>query len=286
MSDEDLSSTSASTDTGHDKGANETQPDVAAHTRGPTPGAPTASEPNPAPMDTLLHFPGRVLNEIEKHLLPAWRRRTSDEPRWAVSIAVCVAIALQLTLPQSLEMPPRWLLPSVGVALLAGIVIANPRVSNRRSRRFRASGIVLTGVLSLANATSAGRLIVALTNGTATKDAAMLLQWGGAIWLTNVIVFAMWYWELDRGGPASRSDGERPYPDLLFTQMTTPGVAPPDWEPEFLDYFYLAFTNATAFSPTDVLPLSRWAKMLMLMQSAVSVSTLVLVVARAVNILQ
>ena len=110
MSDEDLSSTSAPTVAGHDPGANETLPDVAGHTGGPTLGAPTASQPNPANMDSLLHFPGRALNEIEKHLLPAWRRRTSDEPRWAVSTAVCVAIALQLTLPRSLEMPPRWLL--------------------------------------------------------------------------------------------------------------------------------------------------------------------------------
>lgn len=237
-------------------------------------------------VEQLLHLPGRAFAEVEGRLVPAWRRRTAGEPRWAASIAVCVAIGLQITLPRSLEMPPRWLLPVVGVALLLGIAIANPRVSDKRSRGLRASGVVLIGVLSLANAVSAGRLIVALTQGTATEDAGLLLRWGGAIWLTNVVVFAMWYWELDRGGPAARALGEREYPDLLFTQMATPHVAPPDWEPLFLDYFYLAFTNATAFSPTDVLPLSRWAKMLMLIQSAVSVSTLVLVVARAVNILR
>ncbi len=217
-------------------------------------------------------------------LVPAWRRRTEGEPRWATSVAVVAAIALQATLPASLAMPPRWALPAVGVVLLVGLLVANPRVREPHAPALRASSIVLTAVLSLANAVSAVRLVVALGRGTATEDAPLLLRWGGAIWLTNVIVFALWYWEFDRGGAAARATGEREYPDLLFTQMTSPELAPPDWEPRFVDYFYVAFTNATAFSPTDVLPLTRWAKMLMLLQSTVSVVTVVLVVARAVNI--
>jgi hypothetical protein len=237
-------------------------------------------------VEKLLHLPGRAFTEVESRVVPAWRRRTAGEPRWAVSTAIVLAIALQVSLPPSLEMPPQWLLPTVGAALLVGLLLADPRVHDSRGRGLRATSVVLTGVLSLANAVSAGRLIVSLTRGTATEDAALLLRWGGAIWLTNVVVFALWYWELDRGGPAARACGEHEYPDLLFTQMTAPELAPPDWEPLFLDYLYLAFTNATAFSPTDVLPLTRWAKMMMLLQSAVSVSTLVLVVSRAVNILQ
>lgn len=236
--------------------------------------------------EKLLHLPGRALGEVESRVLPAWRRRTTAEPRWAVSAAILVAIALQATLPSSLAMPPRWLLPAVGAVLLLGLLLANPRVHDTRATALRATSVVLTGVLSAANAVSAVRLIVALAHGEATEDAVVLLRWGGAIWLTNVVVFALWYWELDRGGPAVRATGDQPYPDLLFTQMTSPELAPPDWEPLFLDYFYVAFTNATAFSPTDVLPLSRWAKMMMLLQSAVSVSTVVLVVARAVNILR
>jgi uncharacterized membrane protein len=109
---------------------------------------------------------------------------------------------------------------------------------------------------------------------------------GGAIWLTNIIVFALWYWEFDRGGPVARANGDRMYPDFLFAQMTSPQLAPPDWEPAFSDYLYLSFTNAAAFSPTDVLPLSRWAKMGMTAQAIVSVVTVALVVARAVNILK
>ncbi len=140
-------------------------------------------------------------------------------------------------------------------------------------------------MISLANSWSAARLVVGLVRGTEGLDAGPLLLTGGAIWLTNVIVFALWYWEWDRGGPMARVMGHHQYADFLFVQMQSPETAPPDWEPVFLDYLYLSFTNSTAFSPTDVMPLSRWAKMLMMGQSTVSVSIVVLVVARAVNIL-
>jgi hypothetical protein len=99
------------------------------------------------------------------------------------------------------------------------------------------------------------------------------------------VAFALWYWEFDRGGPFARAAGERPHPDFLFPQMATPEVTHPDWEPYFVDYLYVSFTNATAFSPTDTMPMSRWAKGLMAVQSAVALSTVALVVARAVNIL-
>ena len=119
-----------------------------------------------------------------------------------------------------------------------------------------------------------------------TSDATTLLVTGGAIWVTNVIAFGLWYWEFDRGGPVARAHDIKPNQDFEFPQMTTPQLAPPSWEPMFRDYFYLSFTNATAFSPTDVMPLSRWAKMLMLVQSAVSLLLAALVIARAVNILR
>jgi uncharacterized membrane protein len=238
-----------------------------------------------ANVERLLHLPGKAMTGVEKHIVPAWRRRTDGEARWASSIAVGVAIALQLSLPSRFAMPPRWLLPVVGGLLLVGLLIANPRRMTRRSAGLRASGIVLTGLISLANAVSAVRLLRALVRGQATENAALLLRWGGAIWLTNVVIFGLWYWELDRGGPGARAEGVREFPDLLFPQMATPDVAPDDWEPAFLDYLYVAFTNATAFSPTDVLPLSRWAKMLMLAQAAISAVTVLLVVARAVNVL-
>jgi len=139
--------------------------------------------------------------------------------------------------------------------------------------------------LSLGNAVSAVRLVLGLLHGTLDVDAPSLLLSGGAIWLTNVLVFAFWYWELDRGGPADRAYAIAHHPDLLFPQMSAPELAPASWEPLFVDYLYVSFTNATAFSPTDVLPLARWAKLTMLLQSLVSLSTLALVIARAVNIL-
>jgi uncharacterized membrane protein len=237
-------------------------------------------------MERLLHLPGRAMSEVEKRVVPAWRRTTKGEARWASTTAVAVAIALQLTLPNRFAMPPRWLLPVVGGLLLVGLVIANPRRISKRSAGLRASGIVLTGLISLANAISAIRLLRALLHGRATEDALLLLRWGGAIWLTNIVIFSLWYWELDRGGPGARAEASHDYPDLLFPQMAQPDIAPDDWEPLFLDYLYLAFTNATAFSPTDVLPLTRWAKMLMMAQSAISAATVILVVARAVNILR
>ncbi len=113
----------------------------------------------------------------------------------------------------------------------------------------------------------------------------MLLGSGAAVFVTNIIVFGIWFWELDSGGPFARYTAERRYPDFMFPQMASPELAPPNWRPLFLDYLYVALSNVVAFSPTDTMPLSRWAKMMMTVQAIVAVSTLVLVVARAVNVL-
>ncbi len=228
----------------------------------------------------------RAIGEVEHLIVPAWRRVTEGEPRWPVSVAVLAAIGMQLAVPQRLSLLPRWILPAVALALLIGLVTSNPRRLNRESPRLRAASMTLVAVLSIANVISAGRLIVGLVQGKEGQDAGPLLLIGGAIWLTNVIVFALWYWELDRGGPVARAHGRREHPDFLFPQMQAPELAHPDWEPGFADYFYLSFPNATAFSPTDVMPLTPWTKMTMLLQSVVSLSTVALVIARAVNILK
>jgi uncharacterized membrane protein len=216
---------------------------------------------------------------------PAWRRATKGEQRWAVTAVTLVALVVQWSLPERLSFRPHWLLPALALVLMAGLVAANPVRVEARSRRLRWASLTMTVLISLANAWSAVALVRGLVRGGEHVGAGELLMTGGGIWLTNVIVFALWYWEWDRGGPASRAAGARPYPDFLFPQMQDPGIAPPHWEPSFLDYLFLAFTNATAFSPTDVLPMSRWAKMLMLAQSCVSLVTVALVIARAVNIL-
>jgi hypothetical protein len=219
--------------------------------------------------------------------MPAWKRPTEGEARWQATVAVVIAIALQFPLSGRLVLVhPVWLLPAVEALLLVALVLANPRRINNESKAIRVLSLFLVAIFSLANAWSVGRLVVGLVYGKEGENAGPLLITGGAIWLTNVIVFALWYWEFDRGGPVARANATRIYPDFQFVQMTSPQLAPPDWEPAFGDYAYLAFTNAAAFSPTDVLPLTRWAKMAMTVQSAVSIVTVALVVARAVNILK
>jgi uncharacterized membrane protein len=237
-------------------------------------------------VERLLGPERQLLARAERDVVvPAWRRVTEGEPRWPASLAVAVAIGLQAALPAKLALVPRWVLPAVEGMLLLALMIANPRRINRRSPRIRLAAIVLIVVASLGNALSAGALVTGIVNGTQGKDPTSLLLTGAAIWVTNVLVFALWYWELDRGGPAARAHAEVVDPDFLFPQMTARDLTPPDWEPEFVDYLYTSFTNATAFSPTDVMPMSRWSKLTMMLQSSVSLTTVALVVARAVNIL-
>jgi hypothetical protein len=215
---------------------------------------------------------------------PAWARPTRTEHRWPAAVAIAVSIGLQLVLPDQLVPPGRYVLPGLELALLLGLVAVNPFRLNRESTLLRWAGLVLTGLLGLANAWSVVLLVLGLLTGR-FDSAPQLLGSGGAIWLTNVVAFALVYWELDRGGPPARAAAVDDRPDFLFPQMTSPGLADPDWEPVFFDYLYLSFTNVTAFSPTDVLPLSRWAKATMMVQAAVSLIVVVLVVARAINTL-
>ena len=218
---------------------------------------------------------------------PAWRRHTEGEARWQVALCTAVAIALQVAVPDRLTLlSPSWVLPALEGAMLICLIIANPHRINRQSRALRSFGLLLAALISLANAWSLWQLASGLVTGHQDWNAGPLLITGGAIWLTNVIVFGLWYWEFDRGGPVARALGTNPYPDFQFPQMVSPEMAPPHWEPQFADYLYLAFTNAAAFSPTDVMPLSRWAKLAMTLQSAISIVTVALVVARAVNILK
>jgi uncharacterized membrane protein len=235
-------------------------------------------------LERVLHAEAHLPGRFENMHLPAWLRPTKGEQRLPVSLAMLTAIALQIMLPGRFALRPHLLLPLLEVALLVGLAAANPVRINLESTVLRTADLSLLAVISLGNAISAVLLVRNLINGSAGNDAGALLATGAAIWGTNVIAFALWYWELDRGGPAARANGRNPHPDFLFTQMTVPELAPPNWEPAFLDYLYLSFTNATAFSPTDVMPLSRWAKMMMLLQSAVSIVAISLVISRAVNI--
>ena len=215
---------------------------------------------------------------------PAWQRRTRGEHRWPEAVIVAAAIGLQLALPDRMAPGQRYLLSALEAVLLVGLVVANPYRLDRESTLLRTAGLLLTGLIGLSNGWSAVLLVDALVLGRPISPADLLTA-GAAVWLTNVIAFALIYWELDRGGPAARAAALRDHPDFLFAQMQSPELADPDWEPTFVDYLYLSFTNSTAFSPTDVLPLSRWAKMIMMVQSGVALVVVLLVVARAVNVL-
>lgn len=217
---------------------------------------------------------------------PAWRRRTPGEPRWHVSATVLVAIGLQLVLPARLGLQPRLLLPALEVGLVVALTVADPGRLESRHPGLRYGGLGLVALVSVGNATSAGLLVRDLLQAsTATRSAGALLASGATVYVTNILAFGLWYWDVDRGGPVARSAGDRQHPDLLFAQMASPDLAAPDWEPRLLDYLYVSYTNATAFSPTDTLPLSRWTKVLMALQSTTALVTIALVIARSVNIL-
>lgn len=226
-----------------------------------------------------------VVAQVADEVGPAWREATQGEHRWPVALVVVITISIQYLLPAELVFQPQWIAPTIEVALLIGICIASPRRIKANNRAVRMAGLLLAALMSIGNAHQAIRLIVGIIDGSDDFDASELLLAGAGIWITNIVVFALWYWELDRGGPAARANGERQHPDFLFPQMHH-DHAPRTWEPSFFDYLYVAFTNATAFSPTDTMPLSRWAKMTMMAQAAISLMIGALVIARAIGILK
>jgi uncharacterized membrane protein len=223
---------------------------------------------------------------IDSDWVPAWLRPTGPENRLPVAVAIVVAIALQIWLSDRFGLHPRWLLPLLEAALLVVLTAINPVRLSRRTRAGRYLTMALAGAITLDNLVSAFVLDYGIVTGKMGNDAVALLSAGAAIYLTNIIVFGIWYWELDRGGPFNRAAGTDPHPDFLFPQMVSPEISPEHWEPRFLDYLYTSLTNVMAFSPTDTMPLSRWAKSLMALQSTIALSTTALVLARAVNILK
>jgi uncharacterized membrane protein len=205
-------------------------------------------------------------------------------PFWEPQLVVACAIALQLSLSGQVTVGPNWMFPALEGALLIGLVIASPHPNVRHSRFRRHVAIGMIGLVSAANAASLVLLSRRLLHGGKENGHQLILS-GIVLWCTNVLLFGLWYWEVDRGGPAARAAGERDTADFLFPQMTEPKWAPRDWKPQLIDYLYVSLTNATAFSPTDTLPLTPAAKWMMGGQSIVALVTVGLVVARAVNIL-
>jgi uncharacterized membrane protein len=214
--------------------------------------------------------------------LPAWRRHTEGEQHWWAAVAVAVAIGLQAAIPGQLSIHPRYLLAGIEVVALIATLTINPATVTRRTRVNRLISLSLSALIALTNAVSAVLLVRAIASSHTHISAGTLLFGGGEVWLTNIIVFSLWYWEADRGGPSERAQGTHTALDLQFPQLTDTSS---NWEPIFLDYLFVSYTNSTAFSPTDTMPLSRGMKGLFMAQSAVSLVTVLLIAARAVNIL-
>ena len=209
------------------------------------------------------------------------------ETRWPAAAAVAAAVVAQLLLPESLLPGPNWLLPALEAVLIVGLIAADPTRLTPESKDLRVLSLGVIVVLGLVNAVSLALLVRKLVHG-GFSDGATLLGSAATVWLTNMVVFGLLYWEVDRGGPLGRV-GARPapaYPDLQFPQDLGPAAAPRGWRPGFVDYLFVSLTSSTAFSPTDTMPLTRRAKLLMGSQALISLLTVGLVAARAVNVLK
>ncbi len=219
---------------------------------------------------------------------------------WLARAAVLAIIALQFIVSDKVIIGPRWLAPALELALLVPL-LGTTAFADHRARRatrdehwdsvgrlrqgMRWLAIVLSAVVSLTNTLALVLLVRALAVGTAGSAPVLLLD-AMNIWITNVIIFALWFWNLDRGGPAARDLADRDKVDFLFSNMLRDAAGDVPWSPGFVDYLYLAFTNATALSPADTMPLSQRAKLLMMAEAIVSLLTIAIVAARAVNILR
>jgi hypothetical protein len=219
-------------------------------------------------------------------------REETIESRWEATAAVVLVIALQVVLAfvshkQSWELAWWvWLVPLVPeLALLIPLAWGAPRRRLEQIGYRRAVALALIAVVALSNGLMLAALLGSLVAGEESSGSELLLK-AAAIWGTNVIAFGLSFWFIDRGGPARRIEPVPPLPDFQFPQHENPELAPPDWHPRLFDYLYLSFTNSIAFSPTDAMPLTRFAKLLMLLESAISATTVLLVAARAINILK
>jgi uncharacterized membrane protein len=221
--------------------------------------------------------------ELARRGISAAQELGRDDPLWPGQLAIVAALVLYLVLPPKLTIGPSWTLPAAEFVLLVALVVATPR-GGRTAKRRRMFALSVVLVATVASLVAVGLLAHYLIVGGHARGAD-LINGGGVIWCTNLLLFAVWYWELDRGGPLPPEDGLPVAPDFLFPQMSDDRYAAPGWKPRFGDYLYISLTNQTAFSPTDTMPLTRRMKLLMSIQGVASLITVGIIVARAVNIL-
>jgi hypothetical protein len=209
---------------------------------------------------------------------------TRYDPYWGGQLVIGAAILLDLSLTERVTLGPNWLVPTLEALALLGLTMASPHPRMRDSLLRRRLALTLIATVTAANSYSLILLCHFLLRG-GKADGQALIGSGIVLWVTNVLLFGVWFWQLDGGGPTARRHKRKPHPDFLFVQMTDREFAPRGWHPTLIDYLYTSFTNATAFSPTDTMPLTPMAKALMAVQSLTALVTIGLVVARAVNIL-
>ena len=207
---------------------------------------------------------------------------------WPVALAIVVAAFLHVALPAKYRVNPVWVVPAVLLALLAALIAGDPGRIDRRKTWLRIVTGAVIAFLTVANLLAAIHLFhdILTNNKLFASNPTGLLATGGVIWATNVIAFALWYWDLDRGGAAARAHHPQANPAFIFPEMLHTQYVPAPWVPKFVDYLSLGFWTATAFSPTDVSAIKGWAKLLMMMEAVVSLGVGALVIARAINILK
>ena len=220
--------------------------------------------------------------------VPPPRAAGQGEHWWPVALAIIVVAGLHVALPAKYRVNPPWVAPAVLLALLAALIVGDPGRIDRQKTWLRVTTDVMIAFLTVANLFAAGRLVGAILTDSKlfAANAPALLATGGVIWATNVVAFGLWYWDLDRGGAAARAHHPHANPAFVFAEMQHTAYTPADWVPEFADYLSLAFWTATAFSPTDISAIKRWAKLLMMIEAMVSLVIGALVIARAINILK
>jgi hypothetical protein len=208
------------------------------------------------------------------------------ERRWPMAAAALTAGVLHELLPASFRVQPHWVYPLFLVAFLVVLIAGDPGLIDRQRPWLRVTTGLMIGLITLVNASAAARLVVDILTSRSFHSARELLATGAIVWLINVITFALWYWDLDGGGAAARAAATpTSNPAFVFPEMTLTEMVPPGWFPQFADYLALSFFTALAFGPTDVSAIKRWAKLMVVAESLISLSLAVLVVARAVNIL-
>jgi uncharacterized membrane protein len=206
-----------------------------------------------------------------------------EEPRWPASLALIACVVLYVVLSNRVVIGPRWLVPGLILLLLIPLSFRGHRRADESVwvRRLTLSLIVF---VTLANVVSVALLVHHLLEANVSQGRSLIYS-AASLWLTNVIIYGLWFWEVDRGGPHLRAGGDVLQPDLQFPQMENPGLAPANWRPKFIDYLYTSFANGTSFAPADAMPLSPRMKALFASESVVSLVTIAIVAARAVNIL-